>query len=195
MLAVAAVLNAVLLAIAALEFRRYRIEANLFSTRLVIALTVWTLAEAAVYKHGYAEFVYAALMGSIGLGALTDKAAGYVLDIVTLPICAFSIVATASSGVAFHSMIGAVAAAGGLFSLYAITRGQGLGLGDVKLAAACGTLLGAQAGLLSLGISFIFGGSAALPLLLSKRANRRTAVPFAPFMAAGALAVLATTLR
>lgn len=190
-LGIAVVVNATLLMIAAGELRRHRIRSNVLSFGFLTGLCIWTLAEIALYRSGNTGAAYAVLMGSIGVGAATDKAAGYILDVVTLPCCAFSIVAAAYGAHAMESLVGAAAVSGALLFLHAATRGRGLGLGDVKLAAAAGILLGARAGLIALGVSFIFGGCVAAVLLLCRRAQRKAAVPFAPYMAAGTLAALA----
>lgn len=191
-LGIAATVNTTLLIIASREFRRYRFGINLLSFRFLAGLCIWTLTEIAFYRSGYAD-AYAVLMGSIGVSVVTDWAAGYVLDVVTLPCCAFSIVAAAHTAHFMDSLIGAAAVSGALLFLYVVTRGQGLGLGDVKLAAASGILLGAGAGLISLGVSFIFGGCVAVSLILCRRARRNAAVPFAPYIAAGTLTFLALT--
>jgi leader peptidase (prepilin peptidase)/N-methyltransferase len=87
----------------------------------------------------------------------------------------------------------AVAAAGVCFSAYLIIAnlpGRGLGLGDVKLAAVLGFLLGfagwpaVAAGLI---VPHLINGPVALALLLSGRANRRTVLPLGPALLAGAL--------
>ncbi len=191
MLGLALAINAALLRVASLEFHRHGIAANPRSAYPVIGLFMWTLAEVALARDGSALLGYLVLMGSIGVSAATDQTAGYVLDVVTLPSCAFAIVAEASSAEGSRGLIGALAASGAMFFLYTITRRQGLGLGDIKLAAATGTLLGAQAGLISLGVSFVFGGCVAAFLMMSGRASRKMTVPFAPYIAAGTLTVLA----
>jgi leader peptidase (prepilin peptidase)/N-methyltransferase len=85
------------------------------------------------------------------------------------------------------------ACAGGMFLAYlvlALVYPAGLGLGDVKLAASLGLLLGwlgwaaAVVGLLA---AFVVGGVVGVVLLALRRATRRSAVPFGPSMLLGAL--------
>jgi len=184
-------LNTVLLGIAIWELRRHNIMANVLTAYPVIGLFFWTLAEVALRNRvDHAPLVYTVLMGSIGVSAVTDQTAGYILDIVTLPSCAFAIVTETSSAAGFHPLIGAFAVSGAMLVLYTITRRRGLGLGDVKLAAVSGTLLGPQTGLISLGVSFVLGGCMAGLLMLSGRASPKMTMPFAPYIAAGLLTVL-----
>jgi prepilin signal peptidase PulO-like enzyme (type II secretory pathway) len=68
------------------------------------------------------------------------------------------------------------------------TRGRGLGLGDVKLAACIGAGLGIAGGLWSVGIASVGGGLYGVALLALGRAQPKTAIPFGPFLAAGCLA-------
>jgi leader peptidase (prepilin peptidase)/N-methyltransferase len=68
----------------------------------------------------------------------------------------------------------------------------GMGMGDVKLAGLCGLLLGwggvrlVFAGLFA---GFLLGAVVGVALLATGRAGRRTALPFAPFLAVGTVAV------
>ena len=76
-----------------------------------------------------------------------------------------------------------------MFVLALIARGA-LGFGDVKLAALLGGFTGylgwAQ---LTIGVlgAFLIGGVVSLALLVAGRAGRKDAIPFGPFMVAGAL--------
>jgi len=86
-----------------------------------------------------------------------------------------------------HSFIsglqGAAAGAGILSLLWLVTRGKGLGLGDVKLMIPVGLLLGfSQTGLL-LFLAFTLGGVISLILLATKQVTMKTAVPFGPYLA------------
>ncbi|MDP3918249.1 MAG: prepilin peptidase [Candidatus Woesebacteria bacterium] len=69
-----------------------------------------------------------------------------------------------------------------LLTLYLVTKGRGMGLGDVKLAIPLGLLLGLERGIYWLMTSFIIGGIVASILLLLKRANLKTKIAFGPFL-------------
>jgi leader peptidase (prepilin peptidase) / N-methyltransferase len=92
--------------------------------------------------------------------------------------------------------LGSVALLGGFLMLATVYRGA-MGYGDVKLAGILGAVLaylswstlviGAFAG-------FLFGALVGGGLILAGRAGRKTAIPFGPFMIAGAmLAIFAAT--
>jgi leader peptidase (prepilin peptidase)/N-methyltransferase len=84
----------------------------------------------------------------------------------------------------------AMAALFAVFFAIAATYRGGMGLGDVKLAGVLGLYLG-WLGWSSVVIGafsgFLFGGLVGVALLVARRASRRTAIPFGPFMLAGAL--------
>ncbi len=86
-------------------------------------------------------------------------------------------------------VLGAVGAAGFLF-LAALAYPGGMGMGDVKLALLIGALLGrtTPVGIL-LALLLALGPSALLLARHGARA-RRLAIPFAPFLAAGAVVAL-----
>lgn len=82
--------------------------------------------------------------------------------------------------------------AGLLGLLYLVSRGRWLGLGDVKLAFVIGVLFGYP---IAVGVTLIAIWSGALVgvvLILAKRANMQTALPFGSFWAA--VAILAIIL-
>lgn len=76
----------------------------------------------------------------------------------------------------------------GAFSL--ISRGQWMGWGDVKLAAALGLGLGFPAILYLLTLSFILGSAAGIFLIVSRRKGMRDLLPFGPFIIFAALPFL-----
>ena len=77
-------------------------------------------------------------------------------------------------------------AAGGLFFLLALVGRGAMGLGDVKLEAALGALLGWPAVLAAMVAGVLAGGAAAAFLLLTKRAGRKDSIAYGPYLALGA---------
>lgn len=72
-----------------------------------------------------------------------------------------------------------------LGGLFVMTRGRGIGFGDVKLATALGLLLGWPDIAPALIFAFIFGAIASIPLMLFRGKGMKTAIPFGPFIALG----------
>ena len=70
-------------------------------------------------------------------------------------------------------------------TVWALSRG-GMGAGDVKLAAFAGLLSGFPGALLTVFGSFILGGVVGVILLATRLVTRKTAIPFAPFLAVSA---------
>jgi len=74
---------------------------------------------------------------------------------------------------------------------YALTRGRGMGYGDVKLAAFIGLMSGFPLVIVALLVGVVAGGLAAVFLLISGLVkSRKTAIPYGPFLAVGAMAAL-----
>ncbi len=71
-----------------------------------------------------------------------------------------------------------------LFILWAISKGEWLGLGDVKLTIAMGLLLGVSRGFSALVMSFWIGAVVGIIILLikGKLSARKMQIPFAPFL-------------
>jgi leader peptidase (prepilin peptidase)/N-methyltransferase len=85
---------------------------------------------------------------------------------------------------------------GGLFFLLAYIYPAGMGGGDVKLAFVLGTFLGYAGGLgavlAGMFLSFLTGAVAGIVAMVGKDGNRKTQIPFGPFLALGtAIAVFA----
>ena len=88
--------------------------------------------------------------------------------------------------------LGAAAGAGGFLLAAALLRPDGMGLGDVKLAAVLGLFLG-RAVVPALLAALALGALAGLALAARRRASPRAqTIPFAPFLATGAAVAIAT---
>lgn len=84
-----------------------------------------------------------------------------------------------------EALLGAAVGAGVLLLLRTLSHG-GLGLGDVKYAAAFGVWLGGQGTMLALLLAFAIGAVLALLLLACGRLQRNSELAFGPFLSAGA---------
>ena len=80
------------------------------------------------------------------------------------------------------------AAAGGFLLVAALAYPGGMGMGDVKLAGVMGLFLG-RAVAPAITIALVAGTVAGIAVIARKgaREGRKTAVPFGPFLALGAL--------
>jgi leader peptidase (prepilin peptidase)/N-methyltransferase len=91
-------------------------------------------------------------------------------------------------------VIGAVAGGGALLAValgYRAIRGiEGMGMGDVKLAAMVGAFLGWKGVLLTLIIGSLLGSLLGIALMGLRRADGRTALPYGTFLAPAAALVL-----
>jgi prepilin signal peptidase PulO-like enzyme (type II secretory pathway) len=129
----------------------------------------------------------AALCGTAA-AAVTDARTGLIPDALTRTTALAALGCALANGVAPAACGGAYAVGGSLLVLHLLTRGRGLGLGDVKLGTAIGAGFGPVAGIVALGAAFVFGGAYASWLLLTRRARRGDAIRFGPFLAAGTVA-------
>ncbi|MBO0512106.1 prepilin peptidase [Streptomyces beijiangensis] len=127
--------------------------------------------------------------------ALVDGAVQRLPDVLTLPLAAataallgLAALVPGAKGSWTHALLGACALGGGYFVLFLVNP-RGMGFGDVKLATSLGLALGWYGwGVLMLGAlaGFVYGSLYGLSLVLRGRATRKTALPFGPFMVAGA---------
>lgn len=69
--------------------------------------------------------------------------------------------------------------------LWLVSKGKWMGLGDPKLMLGMGTVLGLSQGIAAVVVSFWIAAIIGVFLLVTRRAGRKTEVPFAPFLALG----------
>ena len=117
--------------------------------------------------------------------AVIDFRTGLLPDRGNLYLAGLGLMMAGLTGEAQDALLGALLGAALLFALRTLSRG-GIGLGDVKYAAAFGIWLGWQGTLLALALSFALGACLALVLLGTGRLGRRDRLAFGPFLSAGA---------
>jgi len=82
-------------------------------------------------------------------------------------------------------VLSALVAAGFLLILNLITKGKGMGMGDVKLAIFMGLFLGPQKTIVAFYVAFIVGAIYGLILMALKKAKKKSQIPFGPFLILG----------
>ncbi|PIP22632.1 MAG: prepilin peptidase [Candidatus Nealsonbacteria bacterium CG23_combo_of_CG06-09_8_20_14_all_39_17] len=91
----------------------------------------------------------------------------------------------------FHSFIlSALGAAGFFLAIVLLTRGKGMGIGDIKLAFLMGLFLGWMDILVALFVAFFSGAIIGIGLILLKKKKMKSEVPFGPFLVAGTFIAL-----
>jgi len=116
-------------------------------------------------------------------------------DIVILPVAALGVPLMIVLGSApwWQWPVAGLGAAGFLFLIsevyYRIRHVEGMGFGDVKLALCMGVYLG-SAVVPALFLGFLSGAAVGVVLIGGRRGDRKTAIPFGPFLAAGAILAL-----
>ena len=84
------------------------------------------------------------------------------------------------------SIAGGLLVGGGIFYvLFQVSKGRWIGGGDVKLGFLIGVLLGPSHSLVALLAAFYIAAAVILPLMIARRVNRRSKVPFGPFLITG----------
>lgn len=166
------------------------------STAVTAALTTVCCVALAAATGPVPELgVWLLLAPALVLLASVDRAVQRLPDVLTLPIGGATALLLGAAAMVPGAMgswplalLGGLALGGGYFVLFLINP-NGMGFGDVKLAAALGVALGWYGwGILLLGAfaGFLYGGVYGVGLMLRGRAGRKTAMPFGPFMVAGA---------
>ncbi|MFC4607836.1 prepilin peptidase [Streptomyces maoxianensis] len=164
---------------------------------LVTALSCAALAAATGPRPELA--VWLLLTPFAVLLALVDRNVHRLPDQLTLPLAAAAAALLGLAGLLPGdagswptALLGGLVLGAAYLVLFLI-HPNGMGFGDVKLALSLGVVLGWYGwAVLFAGAfaGFLFGSVYGLGLIALRRAGRKTAIPFGPFMIAGALAGL-----
>jgi leader peptidase (prepilin peptidase)/N-methyltransferase len=156
-------------------------------------------ALAAVAHFGLTLYSLAAFLFVAALIIVTfiDVDHQIIPDVISLPgiVVGFAAAALLPGGPGWRSaLIGLVLGGGILWAVaelfHRATGREGMGGGDVKLLAMIGAFLGWQAIPVTLMIGSLVGTAVGGALILGQRQDRRTPIPFGPFLALGAVCSL-----
>jgi len=169
---------------------------------LGLALLAAALLAAGVLRFGWSAllpaYCYLALV-SVPL-AWIDAVSHRLPDRLTLPSYPIALallggaaLAVPEGGQHYLHALASLAACAAFYGVLWLISPASIGLGDVKLAGVPGLYLGwfgARATLAGLLGGFVLAAVVGLMLIATRRATRKTHIPFGPFMLAATLAVL-----
>lgn len=163
------------------------------AVELTAGILLWLLALRA--EHPAVLVPHAVFLLALVAVAWIDFDTRTIPDVVTIPGVGLGLAASlfAPPGL-FAALVGACA---GGFSLWAVgavyekaTGVQGMGGGDVKLAAMMGAFLGAGGVFGVIFLASLAGSLFGILLIASGKGNQRSAIPFGTFLAPSAVALL-----
>ncbi len=124
-------------------------------------------------------------------------------DVITLPGAVIGVISASfllpdpfldinstNTIVGFINSLSGLLLGGGLFYIIAILSRGGMGGGDIKMMAMVGAFMGWKAVLLVTFIGSLMGSIVGIFLMLLKGKDRKTKVPFGPFLAIGSIITL-----
>jgi len=168
------------------------VEAGLGVVAAIVAAQA--LASPATAIAGLLEIIIAALLVVLFIIDLKTMLlpdgfiVGLLVAVITFRVFTYALSGTSASLVT--ELWGPAIGAGFLLLLWILTKGRGIGLGDVKLMIPLGLLAGPLGTVALLFIAYMIGGLLALYLLLRKHATLTTALPFGPFLCGAAVLLL-----
>ena len=99
--------------------------------------------------------------------------------------CSIFLMLSRSGGTPLQNITASLVSAGFLLILNLITKGKGMGMGDVKLAIFMGLFLGFPKIIVAFYVAFIVGAIIGVLLMVFKKAKKKTQIPFGPFLILG----------
>ncbi len=121
---------------------------------------------------------------------IPDEAVGVLLFLTLLYRISLSLSGVMQPLDFVKTILGAMICGGFFFFLWWITKGKGMGLGDVKFAVPFALLLGWPNFIIGVFVSFLLGAGVAVVLLLLKKKKMKQVIPFGPFLVMGLVLTL-----
>jgi len=151
---------------------------------------------AAVRADGLPQAVSAMVVAALLLAiSLVDFQVRRIPDALVLALLGWAVVQIAWIGTPSWTSSGlGLLVGGGIFLLLAFLTRWTMGMGDVKLMAAAGALVGYPLIFQAMFWGVVAGGVGALVLLLAGRVHRKDAIAYGPYLALGTWLIAAKML-
>lgn len=154
----------------------------------IIELITAILLTAVFLKFGYTWecLIFSIVVPALVIISAIDLEHQIIPDLITLPGIVFGLAAGAYLTGIGNSLLGFLLG-GGIFYLLAVVSRGGMGGGDIKYIAGVGALLGWQKVLLIIFLGALLGSCVGLLMILLKKKDRKSLIPFGPFLALATL--------
>lgn len=163
----------------------------------VLSYTYWPES---LHGAGLFDFVLwlVFLVGFVAL-AVYDLKWFLLPDVVVFPLIGLAILQLLGMLIFFDagwqavwgSLVGVGVISGLFYLIFVCSKGAWIGFGDVKLGVVLGILAGgALPALLVLFVASLLGVVVSVPLVLAKKANRKSHLPFGPLLIVGVIVVV-----
>lgn len=158
------------------------------TTGVVFVLTYMAIGISSFPQLLFYLFVVSALLVIL----LSDVQYGIIPDKIVYPLFLFILLFRVLTGEHMYATFFLSSLGSGVFFLllFLLTKGKGMGFGDVKFSFVIGFLLGFPATVYALYIAFLTGAFVSLILILWRRKQIKSTIPFGPFLVVGTMIVL-----
>lgn len=147
------------------------------------------------YSFSFLFFSYMILISILLITSIVDLKTKIIPDkLIILGIALGILMMFLNHGLSIISPLLGFVISGGIIAVISIITKGAIGIGDAKLFACIGIFLGLQSTLGIMMLSTIISGLTGLILLTFKIANRKTTLPFAPFILAATIFVIVVNL-
>jgi leader peptidase (prepilin peptidase)/N-methyltransferase len=175
-------------------------KAKITPRYLIVEVLTSLLFLLAYLKFGYSTELLSTviLFSFLVIIALIDLKTQYIYDVTVVPLAVLGLIFSffIKGQTPLLSLVGFLTGGAIFLSIAYISRlvykQEGMGMGDVKLAAAIGAFLGWRSTVMMVIFAVVFGGIISIILLLIKKKGRRDYIPFGPFLVLGTVLMVLT---
>lgn len=188
------ILSALIFVFVPLRFATYGLQFTTYDSKMLLVVGCWLLVFLLLLLLAIIDFRHYIIPDEINillavLGIILIQLTTYNLQFTTSFIGHYSLLFGSLGNIWVNHISAAVLAMAFFGLIIGISRGRGMGVGDLKLGGALGLIFGWPNILFVLALSFIVGAAIGIILMLKKTKTMKDIVPFGPFLVIGSALV------
>lgn len=166
----------------------------LFVVTWIALPTVGMVHELSLQILFFQKILYLGIISCLIVVFFADAKYRIIPDSIQVVFFLLSLLLTFSLGFTSKILLDRVIASFGvmlpILFLFLVTKGRGMGFGDVKFAFSMGLLLGLRNGFIALYLAFIFGALFGLVTIMFGKNSLKSKIAFGPFLVLGLCSLL-----